>query len=115
MSIADGNTASSGKSVRISIVGKYIDLKDSYVSVKEAVHHASHALHVNPEINWVEATDLTSEKDVADKVIGSDGVIIPGGFGSRGIEGKIMAIKYAIVKLNKENNAMDLATQLGLI
>jgi CTP synthase (UTP-ammonia lyase) len=65
MSIADGNTASSGKSVRISIVGKYIDLKDSYVSVKEAVHHASHALHVNPEINWVEATELTSEKDVA--------------------------------------------------
>ncbi len=109
MSIADGNTASSGKSVRISIVGKYIDLKDSYVSVKEAVHHASHALHVNPEINWVEATELTSEKDVAGKLIGSDGVIIPGGFGSRGIEGKIMAIKYA-----RENKIPLLGLCLGM-
>ncbi len=108
-SVANGDNENLRKKIKISIVGKYVDLKDSYVSVKEAVSHASHMLHVNPEINWVEATELTVEKDVSEKLKGSDGIIIPGGFGSRGIEGKILAIKYA-----RENKIPLLGLCLGM-
>ncbi len=89
------NYKSSTKKVRIGMVGKYTKLKDSYLSIVEAVKHASLNQRVKPEFVWVEATDIEKgtldEKTVLNDV---DGAIILPGFGARGVEGKIKAIKY---------------------
>ncbi|MEM3827315.1 MAG: CTP synthase [Candidatus Micrarchaeaceae archaeon] len=82
------------KKVRISIVGKYMGLRDSYVSLREALLHASAENNVGIDINWVES-ELLESMDPAQLLGGSDGIIVPGGFGGRGIEGMINAIKYA--------------------
>lgn len=80
--------------VRVALVGKYVELQDAYMSVREALKHAALANGVEVEISWVHSTDL--EKDKGWEVIkNSDGILVPGGFGSRGIEGKIMAAQYA--------------------
>jgi CTP synthase len=80
--------------VRIAIVGKYVELQDAYMSVRESLKHAAIANDVEVEIGWVHSTDL--EKDRGwDVVQGSDGIVVPGGFGSRGVEGKVMAARYA--------------------
>ncbi len=80
--------------VKIAIVGKYIDLHDAYLSISESLTHAGIANNLDVEVMWVNAVDL----EVAEKVSGilgqADGVIVPGGFGERGIEGKIKAIQY---------------------
>lgn len=80
--------------VKIALVGKYVELHDAYMSVREAVKHASLALEVETEIAWLHSSDLEKGKgmEVLDKV---DGIIVPGGFGSRGVEGKILAAHYA--------------------
>ncbi|MCE5206948.1 MAG: CTP synthase [Chloroflexi bacterium] len=81
-------------SIRIGLVGKYVELHDAYMSVREALKHA--ALHngVELDLKWIHATDL--EKDAGCEILEDvDGIIVPGGFGSRGIEGKIMAANYA--------------------
>lgn len=80
--------------VTIALVGKYVELHDAYISVREALKHASLALGAELQINWILSTDL--EKGInRDLLESSDGVIVPGGFGSRGIEGKITAAGYA--------------------
>lgn len=80
--------------VQIALVGKYVELHDAYFSVREALEHASLALGVEVKINWVHSSDL--EKDRGwEQVEKADGILVPGGFGSRGIEGKIKAIHYA--------------------
>jgi CTP synthase len=80
--------------VEIAIVGKYTDLKDSYLSHIEAFHHASAEAGVKVNLRWLEGEDL--ETDGAEKLLkGVDGILIPGGFGDRGVEGKISAIRYA--------------------
>jgi CTP synthase len=80
--------------VKIALVGKYVELQDAYMSVREALNHAAIANDVEVEIGWVHAADL--EKDKGWEVIqASDGILVPGGFGSRGIEGKILAARYA--------------------
>jgi CTP synthase len=80
--------------VKIALVGKYVELHDAYMSVREALKHAGLALGVDVEIEWVHSAKL--EKDEGwKKVHSADGIIVPGGFGSRGIEGKIMAAQYA--------------------
>ncbi len=80
--------------VKVALVGKYVELQDAYLSVREALKHAAIANGVEVEIGWVHSADL--EKDKGWEVIqSSDGIIVPGGFGSRGIEGKIMAARYA--------------------
>ena len=103
--------------VRIAIVGKYTQLCDSYISVSkvglgrrshsQAVRHAAYAHHLNPVIDWVEATDLedaTHESDPAkyqqawNRLYAADGVLVPGGFGSRGVEGMIKAASFARVE-----------------
>ncbi|MEO0130549.1 MAG: CTP synthase (glutamine hydrolyzing), partial [candidate division WOR-3 bacterium] len=89
------------KEVKIAIVGKYTSLRDAYKSVIEAVNHACGHLSLRPNIKWVEATDLEEEAKKKGKEILKDyfsdisGIIVPGGFGARGIEGKILAIEYA--------------------
>jgi CTP synthase len=83
-----------GKEVKIAIVGKYVDLRDSYVSVKEALMHAAGKLSLKLKIDWVESENL--EKDGSRTSLeGVNGIIVPGGFGTRGIEGMISAIEYA--------------------
>jgi CTP synthase len=80
--------------VRIALVGKYVELQDAYMSVREAVRHASLALGVDAEILWLHSAELEKGKGW-DELELADGVIVPGGFGSRGIEGKISAAHYA--------------------
>jgi CTP synthase len=94
--------------VNIALIGKYVELKDAYMSVREAVNHAALSLGVEAEIRWVHSTDL--EKDIGwEEVKAADGIIVPGGFGSRGIEGKIQAARYA-----RENNIPYLGLCLGM-
>ncbi|MBI3160397.1 MAG: CTP synthase [Chloroflexi bacterium] len=84
--------------VCIALVGKYVELHDAYMSVREALNHAALSLGVDVEIEWVHSAELekAGKKDeLWQKVLKADGVLVPGGFGSRGIEGKIRAAKYA--------------------
>jgi len=80
--------------VRIALVGKYIELKDAYMSVREAVRHASLTAGVDAEILWLHSAELERGKGW-DELEQADGIIVPGGFGARGIEGKITAARYA--------------------
>ena len=80
--------------VRIALVGKYIELKDAYMSVREAVRHASLIAGVDAEILWLHSAELERGKGW-DELEQADGIIVPGGFGARGIEGKITAARYA--------------------
>jgi CTP synthase len=82
------------KHVRIGIVGKYVELHDAYMSVKEALFHAAAAQDCNLEIEWIYSGDLEKDKGW-DQLASVDGVVVPGGFGDRGIEGKILAARYA--------------------
>ena len=79
--------------VTIGIVGKYVHLKDSYISHREAFTHVSSALRTRVNLKWIDSEDL--EDEGLDLLKGVDGILIPGGFGPRGTEGKIMAAKYA--------------------
>src|SRR5438034_11514933 len=87
------NLKSPKKEVTIALVGKYTHLKDSYISHIEAFHHASAAARVHVKLNWVESVDL--EKQGAKLLEDADGILVPGGFGDRGIEGKIAATRFA--------------------
>ena len=80
--------------VKIALVGKYVELQDAYMSVREALKHAALANDVEVEIGWVHSVNLEKDKGW-DIVQNADGIVVPGGFGSRGIEGKIMAARYA--------------------
>lgn len=95
-------------SVEIAIVGKYVSLKDAYISIYEALHHCEKENNVNVKIRWVDSELL--EKENPDKILhGIDGLIVPGGFGNRGIEGMINALKYS-----RENNIPTLGICLGM-
>ena len=96
------------ESVNIAIVGKYIKLEDSYLSVIESIHHAGFANKVNVKIKLIDSETINSE-NVGKKLADLDGIIVPGGFGNRGIEGKIETIKYA-----RENNIPFLGICLGM-
>ena len=95
-------------SVRIALVGKYVSLPDAYLSVVEALKHAGFYHGVEMETEWVDAEKLSPEA-VERRLAQCDGVLVPGGFGVRGIEGKMEAIKYA-----RENNVPLLGICLGL-
>ncbi|MBR4271109.1 MAG: CTP synthase [Clostridia bacterium] len=81
--------------VTIAIVGKYCKLRDSYISIVEALNHAGCENGVFVNIKWIESEDIKSEEDAKDQLLDVQGVLVPGGFGSRGIEGKIIACKVA--------------------
>lgn len=84
------------ETVKIALVGKYVELHDAYLSVAEALKHAGLSNHVKIEINWVHAEEVTNEN--AAEILGdADGIIVPGGFGDRGVEGKVAASNYARV------------------
>jgi CTP synthase len=80
--------------VRIAIVGKYVELHDAYMSVKEALFHAATAADRSLEIEWIYSGDLEREKNW-DVLRSVNGIVVPGGFGYRGVEGKVLAARYA--------------------
>ena len=82
------------KTVRIGIICKYVTLPDAYLSVVESLKHAGFAHDANVEIAWIAADDLETG-DLNEVLGGLDGILVPGGFGVRGIEGKIQAVRYA--------------------
>lgn len=94
--------------VKIAIVGKYIKLEDSYISVIESIKHAGFENNVETEIELIDCETITKDT-VQEKLDGLDGIIVPGGFGNRGIEGKITTIKYA-----RENKIPFLGICLGM-
>ena len=94
--------------VRIGLVGKYVQLHDAYLSVAEALRHAGYAFKTKVEIQWIDSEEI-NEQTVAEIVGDLDGVIVPGGFGNRGIEGKILTAKYC-----RENNIPYLGICLGM-
>lgn len=80
--------------VRIGLVGKYVQLHDAYLSVAEALRHAGYALGTAVDIQWIDSESIT--EDTCCEILGSlQGIIVPGGFGDRGIEGMILAARYA--------------------
>lgn len=80
--------------VNIGLVGKYVQLHDAYLSVAEALHHAGYYHNTNVEIHWIDSEEITSD-NLEETLGGLDGIIVPGGFGNRGIQGMILAAKYA--------------------
>jgi CTP synthase len=94
--------------VKIAVVGKYIELLDAYMSVREALWHAGLANEVDVDIDWIHSASLENELD-PETLKDYDGILVPGGFGERGIEGKIRAIKFA-----RENKVPYLGLCLGM-
>lgn len=98
------------QTVKIAMVGKYVELHDSYISVNEALKHGGIETHSAVDIHWIDSESLESENVNLDKILGDmDGILVPGGFGSRGIEGKIKACNYA-----RTNNIPYLGICLGM-
>ena len=95
-------------SVAIAVVGKYVTLKESYKSLNEALTHAGIANDCRVNLHYVDSEDI-EKGDIKDILAGPDGIIVPGGFGSRGVEGKITAIRYA-----RENNIPFFGICLGM-
>lgn len=97
-----------GKTVKIGLIGKYVELHDAYLSVAEALRHAGYYLDAHVEIKWIESGDITDE--TAPEILGDlNGIIVPGGFGKRGIEGMIASARYA-----RENDVPYFGICLGM-
>ena len=94
--------------VQIGLVGKYVGLHDAYLSVAEALRHAGYHHNTHVKIHWIDSEQLT-EENINEKLSGLDGILVPGGFGSRGIEGMILAVKYA-----RENSVPFFGICLGM-
>ncbi len=96
--------------IEIALVGKYVELHDAYLSIKEALYHAGYKHKTKIKINWIDAKVLENKKENLKKLFkNSKGIIVPGGFGYEGTEGKLNAIKYA-----RENNIPFLGIGLGM-
>ncbi|GAF39440.1 CTP synthetase [Agrilactobacillus composti DSM 18527 = JCM 14202] len=93
---------------KITLVGKYVELQDAYISITEALKHAGYLYDTDIELNKIQAEDV-NEANVAELLGDADGILVPGGFGNRGLEGKISAIKYA-----RENDVPFLGICLGM-
>lgn len=94
--------------VKIAMVGKYVELRDAYLSVAEALKHAGIANEVAVEIQWIHSEQIESH-NVSEMLKDCDGILVPGGFGYRGVEGKIIATQYA-----RENNIPFFGICLGM-
>ena len=98
------------KKVKVAVVGKYVALPDAYMSVTEALHHAGIANDTEVRISWINSEEIESpDTELADVFSGCKGILVPGGFGDRGVEGKIRAIQYA-----RENKIPFLGLCLGM-
>ena len=96
------------ESVNIALVGKYVELHDAYISVVESLKYAGYEVNKKVKITWVNSEHLT-EENINETLKGVNGIVVPGGFGNRGIEGKILAIKFA-----RENKIPFLGLCLGM-
>lgn len=96
------------RKTRIALVGKYVELQDAYISVVEALRHAGYQFDSDIEVRWLNS-ELIDNENVAEKLADVDGILIPGGFGDRGVEGKIAATQYA-----RENKVPFLGICLGM-
>ena len=96
------------KKFEIGLVGKYVELPDAYISVVEALSHAGYGFDTEVEVKWINSEEVTAE-NVAELLGDVDGIVVPGGFGDRGIDGKIEAITYA-----RENNVPFFGISLGM-
>ncbi|MFG6496020.1 CTP synthase [Fictibacillus sp. UD] len=94
--------------VKIALVGKYVALQDAYISVVEAMRHAGYHFDTDIDIDWINSEMVTAE-NVNDLLKDADGILVPGGFGDRGVEGKILATQYA-----RENKVPFLGICLGM-
>jgi len=81
--------------VRIAVVGKYVQLEDAYKSLREALLHGGLAHQYKTVLEWIEAEEITSAEQAAERLRGYDGILVPGGFGKRGIQGMVHTIQYA--------------------
>ena len=97
------------KKTKIAIVGKYIQLHDAYLSVVESLKHAGAHLNTGIEIKWVDAENIKTLKDAKNELSDCKGVIVPGGFGNRGVDGKMLTIQYV-----REHNIPFLGICLGM-
>lgn len=104
-----GSLKNPEKTVKIALVGKYVELGDAYKSVVEALKHGGIMNRVKVEIAWVNSEKLEKSEDFSGFPMDAHGIIVPGGFGSRGIEGKLMAIRHA-----RENKIPFLGLCLGM-
>jgi len=100
-------------SVRIALVGKYAALRDAYLSVVESLTHGGAPINAEVEIKWVDSDEVTDET-AADLLSDVDGILVPGGFGTRGIEGKIAAAHYARIN-NVPYFGICLGMQIAII
>ncbi|MFC7786660.1 MAG: CTP synthase [Bacillota bacterium] len=96
------------RKTRIALVGKYVELQDAYISVVEALRHAGYHFDSDIEVRWLNS-ELIDNANVAEKLADVDGILVPGGFGDRGVEGKIAATQYA-----RENKVPFLGICLGM-
>ncbi len=96
------------RTTTIALVGKYVELPDAYLSVVEALTHGGIYHHAKVRIDWIPAEEVTQE-NVAERLQNADGILVPGGFGSRGLEGKMVAVRYA-----RENKIPFFGLCLGL-
>lgn len=96
------------KHVNIALIGKYVKLHDAYLSVIESLHHAGFVNHAHIHIKWIDSESITSDS-IQERLNDVQGILIPGGFGSRGVEGKILAATYA-----REQNIPYLGICLGM-
>lgn len=81
--------------LEVALVGKYVSLHDAYLSVVESLDHAGYAFNRKVNIRWIDSEEIESAADLAPLFAGVDGIVVPGGFGSRGVEGKIRTIHFA--------------------
>jgi CTP synthase len=96
------------RKTKIALVGKYVELQDAYISVVEALRHAGYQFDSDIEVKWLNS-ELVDAENVAEKLGDVDGILVPGGFGDRGVEGKIAATQYA-----RENKVPFLGICLGM-
>jgi CTP synthase len=98
-----------GQTVTIAVAGKYVTLEDAYISIAESIKHAAVQQGLKAKIKWINTEALESESAWQEQITGVDGLVVPGGFGNRGIEGKIKVIQYA-----RENKMPFLGICLGM-
>lgn len=96
------------KTTKIALVGKYVELQDAYISVAEALKHAGYAHDSDINIDWINAENVNAD-NVKELLADADGILVPGGFGDRGVEGKILATQFA-----RENDVPFLGICLGM-
>src|SRR5699024_3016031 len=96
------------KTIKIAVVGKYVELPDAYLSIVEALKHSGISFDSDIDIHWVNS-ELVTEASLEEELKDSDGIVVPGGFGTRGMDGKLIAIRYA-----REGNIPFLGVGIGM-